>query len=231
MHIVGNGAGDLITEGALAIEMGAVAEDLRLTIHPHPTLSEAIMEAAAAALGEADPHHQPLSRVLQRPIDGHRRGRSSISASPTTARPGQRQLALVEARQRGEVARHADPRRAPARVHARPPPRRAGRTCSRPATSPVIEIERGGDVTYHGPGQLVAYPIVLLDDGERDLHRFLRNLEEAVIQTLRARRHHRDREPGKTGVWTSTEPARARSCARWASRAASGSRSTASRST
>ncbi len=53
MHIVGNGASDLISEGALAIEMGAVADDLRLTIHPHPTLSEGIMEAAAAALGEA----------------------------------------------------------------------------------------------------------------------------------------------------------------------------------
>jgi dihydrolipoamide dehydrogenase len=53
MHIVGNGAADLISEGALAIEMGAVADDLRLTIHPHPTLSEAIMESAAAALGEA----------------------------------------------------------------------------------------------------------------------------------------------------------------------------------
>ena len=53
MHIVGNGASDLISEGALAIEMGAVADDLRLTIHPHPTLSEAIMEAAAASQGEA----------------------------------------------------------------------------------------------------------------------------------------------------------------------------------
>ncbi|HEY1814934.1 MAG TPA: dihydrolipoyl dehydrogenase [Kofleriaceae bacterium] len=53
IHIVANGAGDLISEGALAIEMGAVADDLRLTIHPHPTLSEAVMEAAAAALGEA----------------------------------------------------------------------------------------------------------------------------------------------------------------------------------
>jgi dihydrolipoamide dehydrogenase len=53
LHIVGNGAGDLISEGALAIEMGAVVDDLRLTIHPHPTLSEAIMEASAAALGEA----------------------------------------------------------------------------------------------------------------------------------------------------------------------------------
>jgi dihydrolipoamide dehydrogenase len=53
MHIVGNGASDLISEAALAIEMGAVVDDLRLTIHPHPTLSEAVMEASAAALGEA----------------------------------------------------------------------------------------------------------------------------------------------------------------------------------
>jgi len=53
VHIVGNGASDLISEAALAIEMGAVADDLRLTIHPHPTLSEALMEAAAVALGEA----------------------------------------------------------------------------------------------------------------------------------------------------------------------------------
>jgi dihydrolipoamide dehydrogenase len=53
VHIVGNGASDLISEAALAIEMGAMVEDLRLTIHPHPTLSEAVMEAAAVALGEA----------------------------------------------------------------------------------------------------------------------------------------------------------------------------------
>ena len=53
VHIVGNGARDLIAEAALAIEMGAVAEDLGLTIHAHPTLPEAIMEAAKASLGEA----------------------------------------------------------------------------------------------------------------------------------------------------------------------------------
>ncbi len=53
VHIVGNGASDLIAEATLAIEMGAVADDLRLTIHAHPTLSEAMMEAAAVALGEA----------------------------------------------------------------------------------------------------------------------------------------------------------------------------------
>jgi dihydrolipoamide dehydrogenase len=53
IHIVGNGAADLISEGALAIEMGAVLHDVSLTVHPHPTLSESVMEAAAAALGEA----------------------------------------------------------------------------------------------------------------------------------------------------------------------------------
>jgi dihydrolipoamide dehydrogenase len=53
VHIVGNGAADLISEAALAIEMGAVVQDLNLTVHPHPTLSEAVREAAAAAIGEA----------------------------------------------------------------------------------------------------------------------------------------------------------------------------------
>ena len=53
VHIVGNGAADLISEAALAIEMGAVAQDVNLTVHPHPTLSEALREATAAAIGEA----------------------------------------------------------------------------------------------------------------------------------------------------------------------------------
>jgi lipoyl(octanoyl) transferase len=74
-----------------------------------------------------------------------------------------------------------------------------------PGDVPVIEIERGGDVTYHGPGQIVAYPILLLRDGERDLHKFLRNLEEAVIQTCARFGLVADRELGKTGVWTGTD--------------------------
>jgi len=53
IHIVGPEASDLISEGALAIEMGAFAEDLALTIHPHPTLGEAVMEAAKHSIGEA----------------------------------------------------------------------------------------------------------------------------------------------------------------------------------
>jgi dihydrolipoamide dehydrogenase len=53
VHVVGAAAADLISEAALAIEMGAVLHDLSLTVHPHPTLPEALMEAAAHALGEA----------------------------------------------------------------------------------------------------------------------------------------------------------------------------------
>jgi dihydrolipoyl dehydrogenase len=53
IHVVGNGAADIIAEAALAIEMGALADDISLTIHAHPTLPEAIMEAAKASLGEA----------------------------------------------------------------------------------------------------------------------------------------------------------------------------------
>ena len=51
--IVGHGAGELIAEGVLAVEMGATAKDLALTVHPHPTLSETLMEAAEAFYGHA----------------------------------------------------------------------------------------------------------------------------------------------------------------------------------
>jgi lipoyl(octanoyl) transferase len=66
---------------------------------------------------------------------------------------------------------------------------------------PVFEIERGGDVTYHGPGQLVGYPIVKLDEGERDLHAYLRNLEEALIGVCADVGLAGRRNPGWTGVW------------------------------
>ncbi len=66
----------------------------------------------------------------------------------------------------------------------------------------VVEVERGGDVTYHGPGQLVAYPILKLGEGERDLHALLRNLEQAIIDTCAQVGLAATREPGKTGVWS-----------------------------
>jgi lipoate-protein ligase B len=66
---------------------------------------------------------------------------------------------------------------------------------------PVFEIERGGDVTYHGPGQLVGYPILKLDGDERDLHAYLRNLEEALIGVCSDVGVEGRRNPGWTGVW------------------------------
>ncbi len=59
MGIAGSGAGELIAEGALAIEMGAVAADLDMTIHPHPTLSETVMESAAAIFGQSTHIYRP----------------------------------------------------------------------------------------------------------------------------------------------------------------------------
>jgi lipoyl(octanoyl) transferase len=72
---------------------------------------------------------------------------------------------------------------------------------------PVVSVERGGDVTLHGPGQLVAYPIFHLREDERDLHRYLRNLEDAVMRTLADFGIAGTRQPGKTGVWTAQAPA------------------------
>ena len=65
----------------------------------------------------------------------------------------------------------------------------------------VFEVSRGGDVTWHGPGQLVGYPIVALERVKRDLHVWLRTLEEALIQPLAAWGIAATRSPGRTGVW------------------------------
>ena len=66
---------------------------------------------------------------------------------------------------------------------------------------PVHEINRGGQATYHGPGQLVGYPVIDLRKRGRDLHRFLRTLEHAVIRLVEAFQLTARREEGKTGVW------------------------------
>lgn len=60
---------------------------------------------------------------------------------------------------------------------------------------------RGGDVTYHGPGQIVGYPILNLNDWKRDVHAYVRALEDVIIDTLRGFRVHGERSPGATGVW------------------------------
>jgi lipoyl(octanoyl) transferase len=66
----------------------------------------------------------------------------------------------------------------------------------------LFEVERGGDVTFHGPGQLVGYPIFDLKQHRQDLHWYLRQVEEALIQGLARLGIEAGREEGLTGVWT-----------------------------
>ncbi|SDL96151.1 lipoyl(octanoyl) transferase LipB [Pedobacter antarcticus] len=84
------------------------------------------------------------------------------------------------------------------------------------------KINRGGDITYHGPGQLVGYPILDLDNFFTDIHLYLRTLEEAVILTLQEYGIKAGRYPGYTGVWLDADNDKARKicamgvrCSRW----------------
>ncbi len=63
------------------------------------------------------------------------------------------------------------------------------------------KINRGGDITYHGPGQIVGYPILDLENFFTDIHKYLRFLEEVIIQTLAEYNIKGDRSEGETGVW------------------------------
>ncbi len=153
---------------------------------------------ARRAAGPAAPPRPPPLAVVDLGLCGYREAWA-------------RQLALVEARKDGggvdtlllvehpHVITVGRSQRALANVLA-------------PGEVEVVAVERGGDVTYHGPGQLVAYPIIRLDDGERDLHRYLRNLEEAVLDTARGFGLAAGREPGKTGVWLDGAGGRKKLC-------------------
>ena len=86
------------------------------------------------------------------------------------------------------------------RAHGKP----AGdpKTClARPASS-FYETDRGGDVTYHGPGQIVGYPIFDLREWKRDVVAYVRALEQSIIDALAEFGIEGGREPGATGVWT-----------------------------
>ena len=91
---------------------------------------------------------------------------------------------------------------------------------SRGAT--FYKINRGGDITYHGPGQIVGYPILDLDNFFTDIHRYLRYLEEAIILTLSDYGINSTRSEGETGVWLELGTSNARKicalgvrCSRW----------------
>lgn len=84
------------------------------------------------------------------------------------------------------------------------------------------KINRGGDITYHGPGQIVGYPVLDLDNFFTDIHLYLRTLEEAVILTLKEYNIEAGRYPGFTGVWLDADNEKARKicalgvrCSRW----------------
>ena len=86
-----------------------------------------------------------------------------------------------------------------------------------------FKINRGGDITYHGPGQMVGYPILDLEFFSTDIGKYLRNLEESVILTLKEYGIEAGRSKGETGVWIDADrPSRARKicaigvrCSRW----------------
>ena len=141
--------------------MGALADDLGLTIHAHPTLPEAIMEAAKAAWAK-----RSTFRTGDRRFDGAN-GCSRVldlgHARTYARRSGRCSSSWSAARQRDEIpdtlllVEHPHVITLGRGTHA-------GATWSAPGDMPLFEIERGGDVTYHGPGQLVGYPIFLLRD-------------------------------------------------------------------
>ncbi len=65
----------------------------------------------------------------------------------------------------------------------------------------VYDIDRGGDITYHGPGQIVGYPIIDLKNWKQDTHEYLRNLEEVIISVCKDYGIETERNPKYTGVW------------------------------
>ena len=137
VQIVGPEASDLISEAALAIEMGATIEDLALTIHPHPTLPEAIMEAAESAAGQA---HPPAETMRVSLLDLGRRPYPEVwelqkRLWSRRGRGGEVEdtLILVEHDHVITLGRKTTPEN------------------FKPQDIPVFQVERGGDATYHGP--------------------------------------------------------------------------------
>jgi len=123
-----------------------------------------------------------------------------LLGNPTYAEVHALQRALVDARAREEVPdtilllEHAE-------TITVGRSRGAASNVVQPGSVPIVEVERGGDVTWHGPGQLVAYPIIALTGTRRDLHAHLHALEDAVIALLADLGLPAGRDARNTGVW------------------------------
>ena len=202
MHIVAPQAESLIGEGVIALEMGATLEDIGLSVHPHPTLTEGIMDAAEAAHGKA------IHIVNPKP-------KAPVAARLSCARL--LDLGLRPYREVWELQRRLHEAVRDGRepdtwiVVEHPPVVTLGRQAKREnlLLSPealaargidVVEIERGGDVTYHGPGQLVVYPIRRLERF-REVVPFVRALEGAVIECCARFGVAGERWSEHAGVW------------------------------
>ena len=123
---------------------------------------------------------------------------------------------LVDERVAGDIGDHAAPARAPGRPDPGPERRRGARPRDPGELAArgieVIRVERGGEVTYHGPGQLVAYPILALSRRGLLLRPFVRALEGAMLDTCLPFGVDADRRDGHPGCWGEPDgPRRARS--------------------
>ncbi len=76
-----------------------------------------------------------------------------------------------------------------------------------------VKTNRGGDITFHGPGQIVCYPILDLDNFFTDLNKYLRSLEEVIIQTLKSYKIDGERSKNETGVWIKSKKIEKKICA------------------
>ena len=178
-HIVGPQASNLIAEAALAAKLEATSTDIASLMHFHPSLSEAVWEVAPRLNRPGDSHG--LSE-MSTPIRSYRLGRLGY------AEAYQLQLSLSRERSEGQIPDCV--------LFVEHPPTltmgKSGKIENVRVSQEELKrlgvsfyfSDRGGDVTYHGPGQLVAYPIVDLRERGRDVHAYVHDLEETIIGVL-----------------------------------------------